>query len=63
MSTRFLRETAAGRALDKIGQGGDVKLCGAVDSIPEVPVLRDRQITGVEPASGKSTAGAKKKTR
>lgn len=63
VSTRFLRETAAGRALDKIGQGNDVKLCGAVDSIPEVPVLRDRQITGIEPANGQSTGGEKKKKR
>jgi 2-phosphosulfolactate phosphatase len=50
VSARFLRETAAGRALEKIGQGGDIKLCGNVDAIPEVPVLRERQISRWEPA-------------
>ncbi|UCC72387.1 MAG: 2-phosphosulfolactate phosphatase [Gemmatimonadota bacterium] len=61
VSTRFLRETAAGRALEKIGQGEDIKFCGNVDSIPEVPVLRDRQIIRAEPANGQTSGG--KKTR
>jgi 2-phosphosulfolactate phosphatase len=63
VSTQFLRETAAGRALEKIGQGADIKVCGNVDSIPEVPILRDRQITRLEPTNGQTTGGGKKKTR
>jgi 2-phosphosulfolactate phosphatase len=42
--TQFLRSTASGRALEGIGQGADIDFCARLDSVPEVPVLRDRQI-------------------
>jgi phosphosulfolactate phosphohydrolase-like enzyme len=41
----FLRRTAAGRALENIGRGEDVEFCSRRDSVPELPVLRNRQIT------------------
>ena len=44
VDVRFLRNTEAGRSLIEIGQGNDIKLCARVDSVPAVPVLRDRQI-------------------
>lgn len=51
VDTRFLRNTAAGRSLVAIGQAGDIKLCARLDTIREVPVLRDRQIVRYEPRS------------
>ena len=63
VTARFLRETAAGRALEKIGQGADIKLCGSLDAIPEVPVLRDHQIVKAEPTNGQTRGGGKKKKR
>lgn len=41
----FLRRTEAGRALDQIGRAGDIEFCARRDTVPELPVLRDRQIT------------------
>lgn len=45
VSERFLADTEAGRALTEIGQADDLELCARLDIYPDVPVLRDRQIT------------------
>lgn len=45
----FLRDTAAGRALEAVGLGDDIEFCARVDSIPVVPVFREHQITPLEP--------------
>jgi 2-phosphosulfolactate phosphatase len=47
---RFFGRTAAGRALVQIGHGDDVEFCARRDTIPEVPVYRERQITRAAPA-------------
>ncbi len=56
VSAKFLRATEAGQALEAIGHGGDIELCARLDSIPELPVLRDRQIvsetTRARPGNG-----------
>jgi 2-phosphosulfolactate phosphatase len=57
LSVKTLRSTAAGRALEKIGQGADIELCAQLDSIPVVPVLRDHQIVGLEPSAGSGGGG------
>jgi phosphosulfolactate phosphohydrolase-like enzyme len=44
VTVEFLRETAAGRALEDSGQGEDIELCARLDSIPVLPVFRDRQV-------------------
>jgi phosphosulfolactate phosphohydrolase-like enzyme len=44
VEARFLKGTASGQSLSAIGQANDIKLCARVDSVPVVPVLRDRQI-------------------
>lgn len=48
VDTDFLLRTTAGRALAGIGRAEDVALCARVDSLSVVPVLADRQITGLE---------------
>lgn len=40
----FLRTTRAGRALENVGHGDDIGFCARVDSVPVVPLFRDRQI-------------------
>ncbi|NIR46064.1 MAG: 2-phosphosulfolactate phosphatase, partial [Gemmatimonadetes bacterium] len=57
---RFLRRTVAGRSLREIGQSADIRYCARVDSIPVVPVLRDRQIVR-HGAVGVGTNGGKKR--
>lgn len=44
VTTEFLRDSAAGRALEAVGHHDDIEFCACVDSIPVVPVFRDRQI-------------------
>ncbi len=44
----FLRESAAGRALEAVGLGEDIEFCSAVDSVPVVPVFSDHQITRLQ---------------
>ncbi len=58
VSAEFLRATQAGRALETIGHGADIELCSRIDSIPELPVLRDRQIVS-EGAQARPGSGAK----
>lgn len=48
VGTDFLLRTAAGRALAEIGRAEDVALCAMVDALSAVPILADRQITGLE---------------
>lgn len=50
----FLRRTQAGRALERVGHGDDIAVCARIDSIAEVPVFRDRQVT--RPAARDATA-------
>ncbi len=57
VSARFLRATEAGRALEAIGQGKDIHFCARLDSIPELPALRDSQITSLR---GRPTSGARR---
>ena len=45
VTTGFLRNADGGRALEAVGHGEDIELCAQVDSVPEVPVFRSRQIT------------------
>jgi 2-phosphosulfolactate phosphatase len=59
VDARFLRATAAGRALEEIGHAEDIEFCAGLDSIREVPVLRDRQITRLQPS--RVTGGGSKK--
>ncbi len=57
----FLRRTAAGRALERIGHGDDVERCARVDSIPVLPVFSDRRIVAERsdpPRSGVRTGTA-----
>jgi 2-phosphosulfolactate phosphatase len=44
VDAHLLGNTAGGRSLASIGQSSDIELCAKVDSVPVVPVLRDRQI-------------------
>ncbi len=44
VSVEFLRETAAGKALEAVGLGDDLERCAQIDSVKEVPVLRDSQV-------------------
>jgi 2-phosphosulfolactate phosphatase len=60
VTAKFLRLTAAGRALEAIGQDEDVEICAKLDSIPAVPVLHDRQIVKLNPANGPEGGGKKK---
>lgn len=57
VSDETLRSTAAGRALEEIGQEADIAFCAQTDSIPAVPVLRDRQIVRLELAAGSGRGG------
>ncbi len=43
---RMLRRSAHGQRLDEAGFAADLHLCAAVDSLPVVPRVRDRIITG-----------------
>ncbi|UCF18531.1 MAG: 2-phosphosulfolactate phosphatase [Gemmatimonadota bacterium] len=56
----FLRNTAAGCALEKIGQGRDIELCAQVDAIPEIPVFRERQVTRLDLATELGSGGRQK---
>ncbi len=56
----FLRNTAAGRALEKIGREGDIELCAQVDSNSEIPVFRDRQVTRLDLATELGSGGRRK---
>ena len=56
VTTQFLRNTAAGRALERIGLGTDIELCSKVDTIREVPVLLDRQIIRLKPTRSRPEA-------
>ncbi len=58
VSVEFLAGTAAGRALEEIGLGEDLEMCAKVDAVRDIPVLRDNQITRLEPAS-RSRGGGK----
>jgi 2-phosphosulfolactate phosphatase len=60
VSAEVLRETAAGRAIEQIGQGADIVFCGRLDSVPVVPVFSDRQITKLETVDGSNDGGKKK---
>ncbi|MDP2576443.1 MAG: 2-phosphosulfolactate phosphatase [Gemmatimonadota bacterium] len=60
VSVDFLRDTAAGQALERVGLGEDLALCAKVDSILEVPILRDSQITRLELAE-QTADGVKRK--
>lgn len=61
VDARFLRDTAAGRALERIGLGEDIEACASLDTNKAVPVLRERQITRLEPArSSQSRVGSSK---
>lgn len=59
----FLRRTAAGNALRAIGHAADIEYCAARDTLSDVPVLREGQITGVEsvvtlrPVGGETKGG------
>jgi 2-phosphosulfolactate phosphatase len=57
VTAEFLDDTAAGKALKSVGHGDDIEFCARVDSIPEVPVLRDRQLVRLRLA-GKTSRGA-----
>jgi len=43
---RMLRRSAHGQKLDEAGFASDLQLCAAVDSLPVIPRVRDRIITG-----------------
>ncbi len=60
VTTQFLRNTAAGRALERIGLGTDIEMCSKVDTIRAVPVLLDRQIIRLEPTRSRSGAATPK---
>ncbi len=59
VSAEFLRATQAGRALESIGLADDIELCARLDSIPELPVLRDHQIVS-ETAAARPGSGARR---
>jgi 2-phosphosulfolactate phosphatase len=44
VAAEFLRRTAAGRALERIGHADDIERCARIDSIPVLPVFSDRRI-------------------
>jgi len=56
----FFRRTAAGRALQGLGQDADIDRCARLDACPEVPVFRDGQITRVESALSPGAVGTTK---
>jgi 2-phosphosulfolactate phosphatase len=59
VDAEFLRRCEAGRALEEIGQGSDIEICAGIDSIPDVPALRDRQIVRLEATRGPGGGGRK----
>ena len=46
----FLAATHAGKALDALDLEGDLALCARLDTLPVVPVFRDRTVTLLEPS-------------
>lgn len=54
VTAQFLLNTAAGRALERIGLEVDIEPCSKVDTIRDVPVLQDRQIIRLETTRSRS---------
>jgi 2-phosphosulfolactate phosphatase len=47
--SEIFKDSSHGSALAAAGFGGDLIICGDVDSHPVVPVFQDRQITRIGP--------------
>lgn len=52
LDEEFLASTQAGQALQKLEMTGDLGLCARMDSLPVVPIFKDRTVTLLEPSDG-----------